>query len=38
MDIPNPEDWNFTDVRFLPIFKEYACQTDQFGRNDQCHG
>ena len=24
MEIPNTEKWRFTDVRFLPIFKEYA--------------
>lgn len=24
MEIPNTEEWRFTDVRFLPIFKEYA--------------
>ena len=24
MEIPNTEDWRFTDVQFLPIFKEYA--------------
>lgn len=24
MEIPNTEAWRFTDVRFLPIFKEYA--------------
>ena len=24
MEIPNTEDWRFTDVRFLPIVKDYA--------------
>ena len=24
MNIPGTEEWNFTDVKFLPIFKEYA--------------
>lgn len=24
MEIPNTEHWRFTDVQFLPIFKEYA--------------
>ena len=24
MNIPSTEKWNFTDVKFLPIFKEYA--------------
>jgi len=24
MELPNTEEWRFTDVRFLPIFKEYA--------------